>query len=202
MATEALDSAPANGLVILGMHAPLFNMPGNTYPYFLRETQRPSQNHQPADWMKHHGIEDTTTWFPDSHDHRDTKWVMRGSSLDGLDMGVSRGEAEPLLHRIVGDGATRRADVVLAGHTHKHNEFRLDVANGELLFYLDFYTENPASYYRTRFNLGFSDPSEDTSVTYVDVVAGADPSLHPWTAAEARKWPQVVHVPTYPTPHH
>jgi hypothetical protein len=200
MAADALDETAESALVILGMHAPLFNMQGNTYPYFLRETQRPDQRHQPRSWMKYHDLEDTTNWFPAPRDHRATRWVKRGRSTDGLDLGVSRGEAEALLRRIVGADGTRRADVVLAGHTHRHNEFRVAVENGELFYYLDFYTQNPTSYYPTRYNTGFADATDETDVTFVDVVAGADPAWQPWTGPADRKWPRVVQVPPYPNP--
>ena len=41
MVIDTLDSAPLDALVIVALHAPLFN-PRYSYPYFLRETQRPA----------------------------------------------------------------------------------------------------------------------------------------------------------------
>src|SRR5690606_6856937 len=46
LATNALVEAPDSGLVIVGLHAPLFNVWNSEYPYFLRESQRPAQQNQ------------------------------------------------------------------------------------------------------------------------------------------------------------
>jgi hypothetical protein len=73
--------------------------------------------------------------------------------------------------------------VVLAGHTQRHNEFVVrPLATGELAYYFDFYTANPASYYPTRYvdgyepvpgSVGLLRPNSE--VTYVDVQTGAPP---------------------------
>ena len=42
LVANALQATPDGALVIVGLHAPLFNPWAETYPYFLRETQRPA----------------------------------------------------------------------------------------------------------------------------------------------------------------
>lgn len=48
VAVAALESAPAEGVVIAALHAPLVNLAGGQMPWFLRETTRPSQAAQAA----------------------------------------------------------------------------------------------------------------------------------------------------------
>ena len=50
-----------------------------------------------------------------------------------------------------GEGATGKVDLVLCGHHHDRAEFRLgwDPGRTELLYHMDFFTENPAEYYRS-----------------------------------------------------
>ena len=42
LVADALQETPDGALVIVGLHAPLFNPWAEAYPYFLRETQRPA----------------------------------------------------------------------------------------------------------------------------------------------------------------
>jgi Calcineurin-like phosphoesterase len=206
-AVLALDNAPPGALVVLGMHAPLLNTPENEYPYFMRESQRPAQGDQPAAWVgrvepgslgamsAEAAPEWRPTWFAEPHDHREVRFIKRGSTLEGLDYGVARGQADELLERIAGIGTKRRADLVLGGHTHRHNEFRVGVEDGEMRFYLDFYTSNPAAYYPTRYWAG---PS--FQVTHVNVVERAHEASSPWTAPADQKWDKVIEIPPYPNP--
>ena len=54
VAVAALESAPAEGVVIAALHAPLVNLAGGQMPWFLRETTRPSQTAQAAWWVARH----------------------------------------------------------------------------------------------------------------------------------------------------
>lgn len=49
-AALAAIEAPDDGLVIVGLHAPLVNVWQGEYPYFLRETQRPALPQQAFWW--------------------------------------------------------------------------------------------------------------------------------------------------------
>ena len=48
-------------------------------------------------------------------------------------------------------GGRRPADVTPHGHVHRFNEFRIATVDGELAYFMDFYTHNPRSYYPARF---------------------------------------------------
>jgi Calcineurin-like phosphoesterase len=221
MTAAALAETPADALFMVGIHAPLFNMWSGEYPYYLRETQRAVHDDQVIGFLSRHDVrypgQDTVegetqqmrarhgTWFPSDRDHREPTFVKRTNTDDLLDYGVSRGHADGLVELLAGVGSARRADVVLAGHTHRRNEFTvLQNALGELVFSMDFYTDNPSTTYPTRFLTGWQGGSNGvrptTDITYVDVVPGAPPNLSPsempWDAMH--DWH--VEVPPYPTP--
>ena len=222
LATEALSDTADDALMIVGLHAPLFNVWNTEYPYFLRETQRPAQagqvhgflarhdgkplyQHQPLPEQvkSHHPL-----WYSPEADPSPS-FVKRVDSQDLLDYGVSRGKAEELMQLLAGVGARRRADVVLAGHTHRHNEFTVRPwREGELAYFMDFYTENPARAYPVRFtrswgpgvSAGMGTVVPVTDVTYVEVVAGAAPDQAPWPMPYESAYGYQIQVPPYPNP--
>jgi len=251
LATEALAATPPNGLFILGIHAPFFNMCGNTYPYFFRETQPKSQpdecfpflspdicfplffktktkdkdevlkvgnevrakiSDEMRNKIEHEVRVKHPDWFLGERDFRTPSFVKRGDNDDLLDFGVSRDRANDLLRALAGIDSTgidsgRKADVVLSGHNHRHNEFRIefDRVSEELVYFMDFYTANPASYYPNRFLYGWElkeddqSPSPVTAVTYVDVAADARPDAKP-TPVSNMKHKYHLRVPPYPNP--
>jgi len=224
LVTGAMAESPG-GLVVVGIHAPLFNLWNDEYPYFLRETQRPQQRGQDYGYLARHGratikppLEKSVEslwplWFSADDGHRSPTFVKRGGTGDLLDYAVSRGHAEDLVRLLAGIGSPRAADVVLAGHTHRHNEFVVQAkGTGELSFSMDFYTHNPARYYPTPFVTGYRtvvSPGpvqtetllEPTSeVTYVEVDADATADATPWPMPYAAKHPRQLQVPPYPTP--
>ncbi len=213
-ALAALDGAPDDGLVIVALHAPLVNPWRGEYPYFLRQTQRPAQAGQAHLWVSaqsggRHGpaLRDAHPgWFA-APDQPEPDWLAQGSSQDLLDYGVSRGRTDDLLRTLAGVGARRPADLVLAGHTHHHDEISVRVApDGRLRYHLDFYTANPRAGYPARVVVEQPDlaPNDrlaiDRESAYVEVepeaIAGAVPHRMPVRAKHA--W--VVHVPPYPDP--
>ena len=156
---------------------------------------------------------------PVVRDHRGTTFFKRGDISDLLDFGVaSAREHKPdgaysMLRLLAGQGTKRAADMVLTGHTHKHNEFRVGVTpNGELQYFLDFYTSNPSSYYPTtflttwpeyknqdNFSLVVRKVNEAYSKTYVDIAAGSPPDTAPHPVSGwLHKF--AVKVPPYPNP--
>ena len=164
LVADTLRRTPDGALVIVGIHAPLFNPWGEAYPYYLRETQRPALGHHvPAHLCRYDApppdqpdIADYArtrhpSWFASAGAAEPT-YVKRGDNDDLFDYGVSRGRANDLLQLIAGVGSPRPADVTLHGHVHRFNEFRIATVNGELAYFMDFYTQNPASYYPTRFS--------------------------------------------------
>ena len=217
LATNALVEAPDSGLVIVGLHAPLFNVWNSEYPYFLRESQRPAQQNQVHGFLARQDgaplpppVEEQVkrrhpTWFPGERDHRAPRFVKRGDSQDRLDFGVARGRAEELMRLLAGVQARRPADVVLAGHIHRYNEFRVRTDhNGELVYSMDFYTQNPARYYPTRFTGAWVSASQGympaSDVTYIEVVPGAAPDATPWPMPYATMYRNQLQVPPYPNP--
>ena len=217
-AQEAMGPAGGTGLVLVGLHAPLFNPWKTEYPYFLRETQRPEQGTQVHGFLARHApvfihgeiVEDVEEqlphWFAAENDHRTVRFVKRVDTQTLLDYGVSRGETEALLQLLAGVGGGRRADVVLAGHTHRHNEFMVRPGwDGALEFAMDFYTENPYATYPTTYTTGWKDHAvlgraPVTSTTYVEVRPGADPDQTPWPMPFEAMHDRHVQVPPYPTP--
>jgi len=204
--------------MIVGLHAPLFNVWNTEYPYFLRQTQRPAHPGQVHGFLaRHDGLALPTfgfetriesnheKWYPASGSVGPPEFVKRVDSQDLLDYGVSRGKAEELMRLLAGVGSRRPADVVLAGHTHRHNEFSVrSSGDGELAYHMDFYTENPTHVYPTRFTRGWRNlgggPVPETDVTYVDVVPGAAVDQTPWPMPYEAKYPYQVQVPPYANP--
>jgi len=222
LATSTLADMPANGLFILGIHAPLFNVWDSAYPYFMRETLRLMGMHErqvEAFLVKHAGLpehpgltaqgtseamlrqavrEEHPEWFSAAGHQTDVTFVKRGDSQDLLDFGVSRGHADDLLRALAGLDSPRKGDVVLAGHTHRHNEFRIgiDPESGDPAFYMDFYTFNPRFYYPTRFFTSFA----VSDVTYVEVTAEAERNATPWPLPHEGKYKLHLKVPRYHNP--
>jgi hypothetical protein len=65
--------------------------------------------------------------------------------------GISKGLNEEFLKICAGVDGSRKVDLVLSGHGHKNFEFRLELdPSNKLLFFHDYYTENPARYYATK----------------------------------------------------
>ncbi len=213
MVSGALAGVPAEGLVIVGIHAPLFNVWNNEYPYFLRETQRPAQPGQTEVFLARHSPPPYNspelapavhpTWFAGEHDHRAPIFVKRVDSRDLLDFGVSRGHADELIRLLTGVGSPRPADLILSGHTHHYNEFSVrQMHTGELAFYMDFYTQTPSGSYPTRFRRPLEgwNSLAPMPVTYVEVVPGARPDMTPWPMPIDAKHECQVQVPPYGDP--
>ena len=137
------------------------------------------------------------SWFA-AEGQAEPTYVKRGDNDDLLDYGVSRGKANEMLRLIAGVGSRRPADVVLHGHVHRFNEFRIGLVDGEIAYFMDFYTHNPAHYYPTRF--ATSPPEPESDVTYVDVVDSALVNGVPTPMPYEAMHKYVVQVPPYPRP--
>ncbi len=208
---QALEETPPESLVIVGLHAPLFNPWAEVYPWFLRETQRPAY---PDRVVKHIDVVSrpapmvgdaerfirrfNASWFaPGAHDPEPT-YVRRGSPADLFDYGVSRGNTMEALRLITGIGARRTATVVLHGHIHRLNEFRLAPMGGDVAYYMDFYTQNPTRYYPTSFEDEMGDLTKQA--TYVEVVDRAPMDAEPLPMPFDARHGRIVQVPPYATP--
>jgi hypothetical protein len=218
LVVDTLAETPDEGLFIVGLHAPLFNMWDEEYPYFLRETQRRAQAAQVHGWLARHDSgsraaqigeavrQQHPAWFGTSGDPDAVAYVKRGDPDEFLDFGVSRGASHEVLKAIAGVGQRRRADIVLHGHIHRYNEFRIAAQeNGELAYYMDFYTQNFAHYYQAAFVAGWRQgpdgrPLPDVESTYVDIATDAPANNQPSRMPIDTKTKYMVTVPPYPEP--
>jgi hypothetical protein len=139
-------SDPEAGLVIVGMHAPPFSPPGGEYPYYLRETQHPVADARQVPEFLRRRKGDARGWVAAGTAHFKTGLVAQG-----LDYGIATGRADDFARLIAGGTGRRPADLVLCGHQHDRVEYRLgwDRSKSEVMFFTDFYTENPRQYYHT-----------------------------------------------------
>lgn len=213
LVAKALQETPPAGLVVVGLHAPLFDPWVERYPWYLRETQRQSLAHHAAghllmlqppsgrlDPVKE-ARQRHPTWFgPEGA--AEPSYVKRGSNDDFFDYGVSRGKAMDVLKLIAGVGSPRPADVVLHGHVHRCNEFRVRQDDGELAYFMDFYTHNPSRYYPTRFVTDFTPVRGNvpTGVAYVEIVDGAPVNAEPTAMPIDANHKHIVQVPPYAKP--
>jgi Calcineurin-like phosphoesterase len=166
---QALSEAGPAGVLIVGIHAPLIDM--GYYPHYLRETDRLAPNHSVMrrgfpyfsefrSFIDHSLTPTTGTFPPLASTHldvsgwpADTPYFKYGGVDYTLANGVSKGLNEEFLEICagVGIGVPRRVDLVLSGHGHKNVEFRIGFdADKKLLFFHDYYTENPTKYYGTK----------------------------------------------------
>jgi len=146
------------GLVIVGVHAPLLNPHKSELPHYFRETEHPTAHDEETleYLLRSGGVPGAIGPTPNAAkaagwELTGTPHFKRGSVTELLDSGIAKGKVEELLKLCVGQGATGKVDLVLCGHHHDRAEFRLgwDAGGKELLYHMDFYTENPREYYRS-----------------------------------------------------
>jgi hypothetical protein len=198
---QALRDTPADGVFILGLHSPLLNVWDSVYPYYLRETQRPAYPAQVAAclWRADGAFaKPHPNWYPPEGEATPPTYVARRGVDDRLDYGVSRGKTAELINLLAGIGSPRPADLVLQGHNHRSNEFRVGRMGDDIAFFMDFYTHNPVRYYPTRFSTG--QDVDDSDVTYVEVVEGALVAGAPWPLPYEAKHQYTIAVPPYASP--
>jgi len=144
---NAVVEAGTDGLVIVGMHCPVISPKGSEYAYFHRETIHPLADPGLTDaYLVRHKIEDGRSWT-----RTGTPYFKTGEIADGMDAGVIAHQGEEFLRICAGVGLPRPVDLVLAGHHHDRVEYRVrwNAAAGTMEYYMDFYTENPKTYYHS-----------------------------------------------------
>lgn len=169
---QALLEADKDGLVIVGLHAPPLNPKGDEYPHYFRETEHPTAD---AREILGYLFRQLELWplepklLEDWQLQPDLKLKPTGHFKSGgldtlLDWGIAsriEGKTEEFLKLCVGQGIgiTKKVDLVLFGHIHHRVEYRLDWDRDrqELRYYMDFYSQNPKGYYRSR-KVGFDNP--------------------------------------------
>ncbi|MBS1576326.1 MAG: metallophosphoesterase [Bacteroidetes bacterium] len=164
---NVLNDPNNTGAIIVTMHAPPINTKGNEYGPFLRETDYNL-------WKKenilfylqktHTDIVDIIAGnknfdkFEELAKVKYPTWIeaigqpyfKTGTIEDDLDFGISDGLTDQLLNLCAGIEVNRPVDLVLSGHGHRNVEYRLGRSGNTLLYYMDFYTENPTTGYNTR----------------------------------------------------
>jgi hypothetical protein len=183
---QALKDAGANGVVIVGMHAPVLSPVGHEYPYFFRETLHPTADPRLTDAFvkrnKLHG---------DSWSRTGTGYFKTGDNGDGMDSDTIANNANDFIRVCAGVGQPRPVDLVLYGHIHDRVEYRVrwNAAAGRLEYYTDFYTENPSVYYHT---IGALPPLPPKTPIAIDVDPKAAPNAaialttyHPASGSDA-----------------
>ncbi|MBK9035573.1 MAG: hypothetical protein IPL61_30670 [Myxococcales bacterium] len=161
---RAVAEATDQSLVVLGIHAPLFDIEDHEYAHYFRETEhaQTSRDEIRAFGYAHTpGMQPTERLALEALDRRLASWFTlgedffkRGSRDPLLDANVSLGQGDRLLELCLGAGG-RAIDLVLEGHVHHNAERGLgrDPAGGHRFFH-DYYTENPAAYYPARHRAG------------------------------------------------
>lgn len=225
MLKRSLEQTP-DGVVIVGMHAPPLNPKNNEMPHFLRETEHPEVNKEliggylnRCDYMGFSiqgGHNDHTKPYPDWL-RSNSRNFKRKSPGDFLDYGVSKGKQEEFLKLCNGRSGTRKVDLVLSGHGHKRVEYRLGWSDTDnhLRYYMDFYTENPSEYYKTKYNKKITPITYGHGVFY-KVTETEEVRIYPKDSAAVNApitrivdhrddfvpWQSIqsLSVPTYPNP--
>jgi hypothetical protein len=162
----AMEDADAGGIVVVGVHGPPLNPSGDEYAHYFRETEHPTAD--PEEVVAYLRRRDGLAFhhrgilpIPADVDEVYKSWPRTGTPYfkcggvgELLDYGISKGSADEFLRLCAGEGTSRRVDLVLCGHIHRNVEYRVRLdPEGETLFYLDFYSENPAAYYSTVCNM-------------------------------------------------
>jgi hypothetical protein len=152
----ALSDAGQNGVVIVGMHVPPFSPVKSEFPYYLRETVHPTVDPSfTQEYLSRNGINTdgwTSTGTPFFH-------VGEIGNGKGLDEGVISEYGMDFVRLLagIGEGVTRPVDLFLCGHHHQRMEYRLRWNGNDVEYYMDFYTESPATYYSTTAPVDFID---------------------------------------------
>ena len=196
------------------MHAPPINPSGDEWPHYFRETE-----HSTADAYETQGYlmrRDRKAFLPKERQREPVDpsqvypdWIRTGTPYfkqggigDLLDYGIARGSTEAFLEMCVGQGTPRKVDLVLCGHIHSNVEYRLEWdPERRFLFYTDFYTENPDTYYPSLSCLdpetGERGPANDTIRLQIYVKEGARAGAMPQLIQEGYAR---LEVPPYSDP--
>jgi hypothetical protein len=222
------DEAGAQGVVVVGMHAPPLNPRGNDFSNFLRETAHPTNDEAqmlgflarnatnaefelaqpaPAGMSEAQWRESVVSRLAPGWPRSGTPYFHSGPIEDMLDYGIAVGQQEALARLIAGDGADRPATLVCCGHGHYRIEYRLrwNDSSRQLEAYTDHYLANPEVYYPTRVVEGDWWTTASHKRYLVRVQEGAPAAGAPQLIRDHQGttiWPDLseLRVPPYPTP--
>lgn len=155
-----LSEAQTEGLVIVGIHAPVMEL--DEYPHYLRETEHVAADE--AEARRGFPFFTDLQYFQNGAGGKDD-WPVSGTpyfKIGGIDWtlgsGVSKGNNKKFYEACLGVDIEnsqlmpRKVDLILSGHGHRSVEFRVecDLQAKKWLFYHDYYTHNPEAYYAMR----------------------------------------------------
>ena len=144
---DAIQEAGADGLVIVGMHAPAMSPVGGEYPYYFRETLRATADPTlTQEYIASRQLSGGSWTIPG------TPYFKVGDVTDGLDSGILKAGHAEFMQLCCGVNEPRPVDLILHGHVHDRVEYRVrwNANASRFEYYNDFYTENPAAYYQTK----------------------------------------------------
>jgi hypothetical protein len=202
MVRDTLAETDPDALVVVGVHAPPINPSGDEWPHYFRETAHPTANeYETLGYLLRRDrkaflhkrwtgpLVDPAEVYP--------HWVRTGTPYfkiggigDLLDYGIARGSTEDFLEMCVGHGTPRKVDLVLCGHIHTNVEYRLEWDHQKrFLFYTDFYTENPSTYYHSLSSLDpatgeYRSSDSPLATLHIEVQDGAPPNAKPEPVSE------------------
>ena len=193
------------GVVILGMHVPPFSPLGD-YPYYFRETVHPvCDPKRTTDYLQRNKVKS------DGWSLSGTPYFKTGDAGNGqgLDNGVIGNFQMDFIRLCTGVGlnAGRPIDLLLCGHHHDRTEYRLQWNGQAPAYFMDFYLEEPSTYYSTTNGYdcqadGLTIPANSRLAVKIDASAPQGCKLNAVTvhgngASEVRG---VVTTPPYATP--
>lgn len=207
----------ADGIVIVGIHAPPINVFNSEYNHFFRETERQNADEleivsflyrcnkssfeyrpRPGDQLRLYNNEEAKgaarqkfpEWFTGSAAFK------KGSHLNYIHDGVSRDNIRLFLRLICGyDGAGKPIDLLLTGHDHCMSEIRIriDGTTNEPVYFTDFYTENPSQFHRSiKYNNSY------TKYQPIGIFVSPDTSANGVT--QPIDTYRIMHIPLYANP--
>ncbi len=155
---EKLRDDGPEGLVIVGLHGQPFNPKGSEFPHYFRETEHPNLDEEDGEIESYLRRQNPLAFLFKDASSVHTNWPRTGTPYfkkggidDLLDYGISGGKTEDFLEMCVGEENGRPIDLVLCGHGHRNVEYHLKWNQADkFLFFTDFYTENPRTYYPSK----------------------------------------------------
>lgn len=221
LVNAAIDSAGANGFVLVGMHAPPVNPDGNVMLAHWRETMHPGASPDfvtafllGADPLSVMRIGPNNQLVPRSNaftskpswPRNGTPHFHTGPVEDLLDFGISVGLQEELMQLFSGASGKRPVTLVVSGHGHRRFDYRTKWNNRtkKIELFTDHYLENPTSYYPIKLHDQWFKPSTYrrrlVNVKAGTAAAGAEQIIHDHRAGATWSDISAFDTPPYAQP--
>ncbi|MEP6832555.1 MAG: metallophosphoesterase [Gemmatimonas sp.] len=216
----AIDSAGANGIVLVGMHAPPINPSGNMMLAHFRETMHPAAAPEfvtafllARDTSSVMRVQNNTLvprsdalTTKSSWPRNGTPHFHAGTVEDLMDYGIAVGLQEELMKLFSGADGRRPATLVVCGHGHYRFDYRSkwNARLRQLEIFTDHYLENPTSYYPVKLFDKWYDPTgyrrRLVTVKAGTPVAGTEQNIHDHQSGATWSDLSVFNTPPYAEP--